>query len=89
MNDHNQMERDLANVHITSKGKLDAFVNGDQVIDTDYAANLSDGILSLETTTNGRKEADVVDLRDLFEHMSRKDSLKTILLEIKNSEDRD
>ena len=67
------------NVEMISQGKLDAFVNGQKVIDSEYSANLNDGILSLETTTNGENDIQVVDLNELLEENSRKESLKNIL----------
>jgi hypothetical protein len=80
-------EDNIADVKFTSQGSLDAFVNGEQIIDNDYTANLSDGILSLETSSNGNSKSKKINVRDLFEKMSRKDSLKSILLEMKESEE--
>lgn len=77
----------ISDVKFTSQGSIDAFVNGKQIIDNDYTAHLSDGILSLETSTNGKEESKNINVRELFERMSRKNSLKSILLDMKNNEE--
>ena len=68
-----------SNVEMISHGKLDAYVNGEQIIDTEYSANLNNGILSLETSSNGENSSQVMDLTDLLEESCRQESLKSIL----------
>ena len=80
-------EDNISDVKFTSQGSFDAFVNDKQIIDNDYTANLSDGILSLETSSNGKSESKNINVRDLFETISRENSLKSILLEMKNKEE--
>lgn len=80
-------EDNISDVKFTSQGSFDAFVNDKQIIDNDYTANLSDGILSLETSSNGKSESKNINVRDLFETISRDNSLKSILLEMKNKEE--
>lgn len=75
-------DNELSNVEFSSQGSLDAFVNGEQIIDTDYKANFSDGVLALETSTNGVNETKKIDVHTLLEESSRKESLKTILAKL-------
>ena len=83
--DHHHHDRKLSehkvpyNVEMISHGKLDAFVDGEQIIDTEYSANLNNGILSLETSSNGENSSQVMDLTDLLEESCRQESLKSIL----------
>lgn len=79
MNDH---KNNKPNVEFSSQGSLDAFVDGKQIIDTDYTANLSNGILDLETSSNGNTDSKNINVHDLFENMSRRESLKSILSEL-------
>ena len=85
---HHQLDRELSelseqkvpyNVEMISHGKLDAYVDGEQIIDTEYSANLNNGILSLETSSNGENSSQVMDLTDLLEESCRQESLKSIL----------
>lgn len=78
----NDLKNNKSNVEFSSQGSLDAFVDGKQIIDTDYTANLSNGILDLETSLNGKTDSKNINVNDLFENMSRRVSLKSILLEL-------
>ena len=79
----NDLKNNKSNVEFSSQGSLDAFVDGKQIIDTDYTANLSNGILDLETSSNGKTtDSKNINVHDLFENMSRRESLKSILLEL-------
>lgn len=78
----NDLKNNKSNVEFSSQGSLDAFVDGKQIIDTDYTANLSNGILDLETSSNGKTDSKNINVNDLFENMSRRVSLKSILLEL-------
>ena len=78
----NDLKNNISNVKFSSHGSLDASVDGKQIIDTDYTANLSNGILDLETSSNGNTDSKNINVRDLFENMSRRESLKSILSEL-------
>ena len=80
MDNMNDLKNNISNVKFSSHGSLDASVDGKQIIDTDYTANLSNGILDLETSTNGKKDSDKINVYDLFEKISRTKSLKSILM---------
>jgi hypothetical protein len=82
MDNMNDLKNNKPNVEFSSQGSLDAFVDGKQIIDTDYTANLSNGILDLETSSNGNTDSKNINVRDLFENMSRRESLKSILSEL-------
>lgn len=82
----NDLKNNKSNVEFSSQGSLDAFVDGKQIIDTDYTANLSNGILDLETSLNGKTDSKNINVNDLFENMSRRVSLKSILLELYKNE---
>ena len=82
MDNMNDLKNNKPNVEFSSQGSLDAFVDGKQIIDTDYTANLSNGILDLETSSNGNTDSKNINVHDLFENMSRRESLKSILLEL-------
>jgi len=82
MDNMNDLKNNKSNVEFSSQGSLDAFVDGKQIIDTDYTANLSNGILDLETSSNGKTDSKNINVNDLFENMSRRVSLKSILLEL-------
>ena len=82
MDNMNDLKNNKSNVEFSSQGSLDAFVDGKQIIDTDYTANLSNGILDLETSSNGNTDSKNINVHDLFENMSRRESLKSILSEL-------
>jgi len=84
MDNMNDLKNNMSNVEFTSQGSLDAFADGEQIIDSDYTANLNNGILDLETTTNGKTDSKKINVRDIFENMSRRDSLKSILTGLKH-----
>ena len=86
MDNMNDLKNNKSNVEFSSQGSLDAFVDGKQIIDTDYTANLSNGILDLETSSNGKTDSKNINVNDLFENMSRRVSLKSILLELYKNE---
>lgn len=86
MDNMNDLKNNKSNVEFSSQGSLDAFVDGKQIIDTDYTANLSNGILDLETSLNGKTDSKNINVNDLFENMSRRVSLKSILLELYKNE---